>query len=126
MPKNEKQEAASKNSYKPSNLQWINPTPNEKDISWLESNGDGFVPLLFDFLDDIQENERLSVKRDTQSSRWLAILFTGDGDSRNSGQALSLRGATPADAVILLAYFHVFRFKGEYPNASVDDSGRWG
>lgn len=113
-------------AYKPNNLQWINPSPNSEDIEWLESNGNRYVELLFEFFEDLQEAERVSIKRDPQSTRWIAILFAGDSDSRNANCALSVRGAAPSDALILLAYFHQIRFEGEYPATSDGDKGRWG
>jgi len=112
--------------YQPNNLQWLNPQPNAEDVEWLEANSPRYVELLFEFLDDVQEDERVSVKRDPQSSRWLAILFSGSGDARNSGCALSVRGATPNDALLLLAYFHSIRYEGEYPSTPDGDKGRWG
>ena len=112
--------------YSPNKLQWVNPQTNAEDITWLESNSSRYVELVFDLMEDIQEDERVSIKRDPQSSRWLAILFAGDGDARNSGTALSLRGASPFDALLLLAYFHNIRFEGEYPATDTSDLGRWG
>ena len=113
-------------AFKSTTLQWLNPQTNAEDVRWLDANHDGYVQLIFDFLEDVQEDERVSVKRDPQSTRWLAILFCGGGDARNSGVALSVRGATPADALILLAYFHWVRFEAEYPATAGDDLGRWG
>lgn len=112
--------------YKPNSLQWINPTTNQEDVDWLEGNSNNYVELLFEFFEDLQEVERVSIKRDPQSTRWIAVLFAGDRDARNTNCALSLRGATPIDALILLAYFHQIRFAGSYPATADNPQGRWG
>lgn len=105
--------------------QWINPTPNASDYEWLEVNDDKLVLLVFELLDDLSDDERLSVKLDAYSGRWMAVFFAGSGKARNSQCALSVRGATAFDALILLAYFHIQRFSREWEYARPVDHPRW-
>lgn len=109
-----------------STVNWINPQLNDSDVTWLQSNEKDLVSLILEFVDDITETEKISIKYDNHSNRWLAILFAGSGDSRNSGCALSVRGATPFDAFCALAYFHIIRFARDYDASKGGTFGKWG
>lgn len=111
---------------KASALNWVNPQFNSTDVTWLQDHEADLVNLIFEFLDDLTETEKVSIKHDDNSGRWLACLFCGDGDARNAGCALSVRGATPFDAFCALAYFHLVRYAREYPERQARLSGRWG
>lgn len=110
----------------PKSIEWLNPQPNSSDVSWLQDHEDDLTQLVFEMVDDLNDNERLSIKYDGYSSRWIAMFFGGSGDTRNSGCALSVRGATPYDATVLLAYFHLVRFSRDWRTSSSETSTRWG
>jgi len=107
-------------------VEWVNPTPKDADLAWLEENAERLTDLVLEMLDDFGDGEKLSVKQDSQSSRWMAIYFGGEGDSVHRGLALSVRGATPFDALCVLAYFHIVRYSRDWEVTLPSTSGRWG
>lgn len=116
-----KQPSSSRQSH-----EWFNPQLRTEDVQWLESNSESLAALILSLLDELTGEEKLSLKYDSYSSRWMAILFSGDGDARNSGVAMSVRGATPFDALVALAYLHLVRFEGEWATNADKASARWG
>jgi hypothetical protein len=105
---------------------WINPTPNSSDVDWLTDHETELPSLFLEILDDIGEEERLSIKYDAYSSRWLAVLFASNTEGRNKGAALSVRGATPYDSLSLLAYFHIVRYNRIWLDEESGISPKWG
>lgn len=105
---------------------WVNPKPTSEDVTWLESNENNLVEFVVAMVADLREGERLSVKRDTRSDRWLAILFMGSSSDPNGVQALSVRGATAFDACALLYYFHCVKFVDGWAQDSDAPVGRFG
>lgn len=117
---------ATHNKGQLASVAWNNPQPNSDDRAWLQDNEDGLVELCIALLDEIPDDGRLSIKLDGKSSRWLAILFVPSGGTGSELDALSVRGASSLDALCLLAYFHLVRFKGEWANIPDNDLGKWG
>lgn len=107
-------------------VKWFNPSPNTGDLAWLEDNGDELGSLLLRLFDAVSAQERLSFKFDDKSNRWMAVLFAGNGDEPNAGYALSVRGATPFDSGVLLAYFHLVKYSGDWQVSGGGNDGRWG
>lgn len=107
-------------------VEWVNPSPNAADLKWLVDSADQLPALVLELFDDMGEKERMSLKVDAYSGRWCAIYFGGNGDSVNQGLALSVRGATPYDALCLLAYFHVVRYARDWDVPPPSVIGRWG
>lgn len=105
---------------------WFNPSPNAADVEWLEGNANDSVTDLFTLCEGLQAWERLSCKYDTQSTKWQGILFD-DGDTEAGDvPALSVRGATAFDALLLLAYFAVRKDGGDWKAAKSRDNSRFG
>lgn len=107
-------------------VNWHNPKPNAQDREWLDSNEDSLIELCLSLLDEIPDAGRLTFKRDPKSNRWLAILFVPVHSAGGELDALSVRGASALDALCLLAYFHLVRFKGEWQIVPDEDIGKWG
>lgn len=107
-------------------VQWFNPTPNGNDIKWLEDRGDALLEDCFELLEGIKETERLSIKFDIGSGRWLAVLFADGHAGRSNVQALSVRGANSVDALGLLAYFVRVKFADGWQTDDVAVVGRFG
>ncbi len=105
---------------------WFNPQPNSNDLTTLEAESYSFGESILGLIESLEDDERVSVKRDPRSTRWLAILFVPTGNGSVGTNALSVRGATPFDAVILLAYFHQVRFPEYSWAASGETAGRFG
>ncbi len=89
-------------------VRWINPTPNSVDIAWLEDNPAHALDSLMALFEGIHEGQRLSCKFDAKAPRWIAVLFDDRVDAHLPTPALSVRGATAIDALLLLAYYAVF------------------
>lgn len=110
--------------YRP--VRWVNPSPNGEDEKWLDDNDDVLTELCFALFNTIPEDGKLTVKYDGDSTRWIAILFMVDSGVSGGLVALSVRGATPVDALILLAYFHQIKFESGWDEVSSGGKGRWG
>lgn len=127
--KESKKSSGSDGANKPTpyrDIKWFNPTLNSTDLAWLESNGTQLGDLFLSLLDGLSEGQRLSLKYDSNSTRWLGILFAGSGDDPNTGYAMSVRGATSFDAGVLLGYFHLVKFDGNWEVVGDKTDGRWG
>jgi hypothetical protein len=115
----------SRSTKRPS-VEWVNPTPNDADRTWLTDHRDKHNELVFSLLDQLSDDDKLSVKFDTYTSRWLAIYFAGDSDDENKGCALSVRGSSPYSASVLLAYYHLVLFQGSWGHNPSGNEGEWG
>ena len=107
-------------------VRWVNPTLNNDDRAWLESNDNKLDTLFFEVLDSMGDDDKLSVKYDGHTNRWTAIYFGGPDNDENAGAALSVRGATAYDACVLLGYFHLRKFNRSWGDANPEPQGRWG
>lgn len=105
---------------------WTNPQPNAEDVRVLESDSYDFLAALVTLYDELSPGDRVTCKYDLRSTRWLGIYFRSPGDADMPIQALSVRGATPLDALVLLAYFHLVRFQGNWGGESLPISSRFG
>lgn len=107
-------------------VQWFNPKPNAQDIEWMEHRGDDILQDVITLYGGLQDRERLTVKLDSKSGRWLAILFRGDAGAELPVQAMSVRGATALDALGLLHYFYLVKFADGWQPDSGVPTGRFG
>ncbi len=107
-------------------VRWFNPSPNTEDRSWLDDNEDKLVDMAFTLLEDVPEDGRFTIKYDTHSTRWLAMLFLRSVEPEYDMDALSVRGASAIDALILLSYFHTVKFDGAWVGNAAEPTGRWG
>jgi len=105
---------------------WFNPTLNSGDIKWLEDRGDQFLSDCFNFLLSVREHERVTLKYDVSTSRWLAILFLQPLADGEQVHAMSCRGSTATDALGVLAYCINVKFADGWLDASSEPSGRFG
>lgn len=105
---------------------WFNPKPDVSDVEWLESpdrnHAEDFVALV----EGLRGDERLSVKLDVQSGRWLAVMFVLPSAVGGPTHALSVRGATAFDACVLLHYFHYVKFPDGWSTDEAEYSGKYG
>lgn len=111
---------------KPDDVKWVNYQPNVEDRAWLADNTTGLLSLFFELVDDMEEGQRLTLKYDDYSSRWVAMYFAGGSAGQNRGLALSVRGATAYHAAVLLAYVHLIKFNREWAEISTEDESDWG
>lgn len=88
-------------------IRWYNPSPDNADVEWLDGNLINSMEDAFTLFDSLSGEQRLSCKLDLQSGRWMAILFGVGLPEKGYIPAMSARGATAADALILLSYFAV-------------------
>jgi len=107
-------------------VRWFNPSPSSHDVQWLEDRGDDLLADCFTLLHGVQDHERLSIKYDVNTSRWLAILFDDAAVDEGHVQAMSVRGATAIDAIALLAYFVNVKFADGWVNETAASTGRFG
>jgi len=105
---------------------WFNPKPNTQDIKWLEDRGGQLLEDSLQTLDALSPEQRVTLKYDVQSSRWLAILFNGTNEQQSPVHALSVRASTPIDALGLLSYFHNFKFADGWEHEVITPTGRFG
>lgn len=116
---------SSKGGYS-DNVGWINPQLNATDVSWLEDRGDrieGDVLRLFEVLEG---HQRLTCKLDDKSGRWLAILFDGGVSAGDGTLALSVRGRTPFDALVVLSYYYFVVYDQTLPPSFGSSEGQYG
>ena len=107
-------------------VRWFNPAPSESDKTWLGANDDKLEELALSLVDGVAEDGRLTIKYDSQTHRWLAILFVRSNDPEFEMDAMSVRGASAVDALILLAYAHFIKFEEAWVLDTGGDQGRWG
>lgn len=120
----EKERKQTRRDYR--TVMWFNPSPNASDIEWLEGNANDSVTDLFTLCEGLQTWERLSCKYDPQSTKWTGILFDYGGSEDDDVPALSVRGASAFDALLLLAYFAIRKDGGEWKAAKGADNSRFG
>lgn len=111
---------------KGSSVAWFNPKPDASDVALLDGQEDNYVTHVIELLEGLQARERLSVKFEPQSGRWLAILFVDPSGEGGTVHALSVRGATAFDATVLLHYFHHVKFEDGWGGGDSEVSGRFG
>lgn len=107
-------------------VRWFNPGPNSTDEAWLESHDDRLVDLVFALFEAVPADGRLTVKFDSGSGRWTAILFVRADSAEFELDAMSVRSAAAIDAVFLLAYFHLVKFETGWSGMGAKREGRWG
>ena len=109
-----------------STVEWRNPSPSNGDNAWLETNADELVNNTAVLFDELSEHERVTIKFDELSSRWLAILFDHSRESEGRVLALSVRGATSFDALVLLHYFVHVKYADGWQDVDSAPSGKYG
>ena len=107
-------------------VNWFNPQPNALDIKWLAGNANKLPDTVIELVDHLSEKDRVSLKYDPGSNRWVAVLFVPHDGASSSLDALSCRGATAFDAAVLLSYFHLVRFADGWEMPDATGSGRYG
>lgn len=107
------------------NVRWVNPQLNSDDIDKLEGALDSGLEGVFEMCDRLQTTQSLSVKLDERSGRWNAILFDRSGSENSPVHALSLRAATPFDALIALAYVVIYKLPDDWQEAASESLGRF-
>lgn len=111
---------------KGSDTVWFNPKPDAGDLEWLDSQAGVYIQFIVTLIEALQIGERLSVRWDAHSGRWLAILFLDPSDEGGNVHALSVRGATAFDAAVLLYYFHHVKFADGWVTDASPVAGRFG
>ncbi len=106
--------------------EWVNPKPNNSDVQWLDDNEDQFGAYVVAVCESIKEHERLSVKFDTASRRWIGVLFVDPIEDEGTVYALSCRASTAFLALVLVYYFHVHMGQGAWSKFYAEDGGRFG
>ncbi len=107
-------------------IRWVNAELNNEDVDILETDLDGALDRVVSMYEGLLTDQRLSVKLDARSGRWLAILFDNPPTEGNVTVALSLRAATPLDALISLAYVHLVKFAGGWHDIASGTDRRFG
>lgn len=110
-------------------VEFVNCHLDTNDKDWLRSTSNDSPACVSEFLLGLTETERLSVKFDPKSLRFVAYLFEDSLHSPNTGCALTVRGATAHDALFALAYCHKYKFAFEWGNGTDDvgaDIDPWG
>lgn len=107
-------------------IEWHNPKPSAKDVKWLDSHESDYGKFVLEVFEGVEDNERLSLKYDTESTRWIAVLFVDPDESGGKVQALSVRASTPLFAVVLLYYFDKHPIGADWRAPDVEVAGRFG
>lgn len=106
---------------------FITPYLGQDDKQWLRDHYDNLPVIVCNLVEQLASHHRFSLKRDESSGRWLAVLFDDSGEKSEPGTAMSVRGATPIDAIYALAYLHIYRFpEGWSSKPLTDDNDPWG
>lgn len=105
---------------------WINPQLNGTDERWLAERGDKVDSDVLRLFDDLRDHQRVTSKVDERSGRWLAILFDGALSESDGVVALSVRGATALDALIVLSYYYFVVYEQQLPAGFSSATGRFG
>ncbi len=118
----------SKGSKKSDNgdVRWFNPQPNRADVSDLEDPDYDAISTVIELLTGLPPPDRVQVKYDLRSSRWLALYFRSPDDPDMPLDIMSVRGETAFDAAVLLGYFHLVKFQGEWGGGDDEAVGRFG
>lgn len=111
---------------KQNRVEWFNPKPDNSDREWLDGEENNYASHVIDLVGSLQDHERLSIKLELSSGRWLAILFVDPLVSDDPVYAISVRGKTAFDACVLLSYFRLVKFKGGWLQAADTNDGRFG
>lgn len=107
-------------------VRWVNPSPNTQDVEWLEDN---LVQALEDVLavfEGLHGRQRFTCKHDSRTDRWVAVLFDNSDSEGEPTPALSVRGASALDAIILLGYCVVRKYPDGWQAFGVAAQGRFG
>lgn len=107
-------------------IRWFNPGPDVADIAWIEDHLVDSMESAFVLFESLSGTQRLSCKLDRKSGRWMAILFGVAVPEEGHLPAMSVRGATATDAIILLAYFVTRKFSDWTTEVTVDHTSRFG
>lgn len=107
-------------------VRWYNPQPDNADVEWLENNLVDSMADAFSMFESLSSGEGLSCKLDVKAGRWMAILFGVAVPAEGHTPAMSVRGATAADALLLLGYFVVRKFPLWYEKVDVEHTSRFG
>lgn len=107
-------------------VSWFNPKPDAADVEFLDGSENEYVDNVIALLDGLRPEQRLSIKFDAESGRWIAILFVDPVGDGGTVQALSVRGATSFDSVVLLQYFHHVKFSDGWGGGDSEVTGRFG
>ena len=105
---------------------WFNPKPSSEDVTFLDGKEAEYVEFVVTLVDRLAEGERLSVRFDSHSGRWLAILFIDPSTEGKGVQALSVRGESAFDACVLLYYFNYVKFADGWIKDASLPTGRFG
>lgn len=106
-------------------LRWINPAPNTQDIEWLENNVIEPMEDVIALFDGLRVGMRVTCKHDDRTTRWIAVLFDNDIGDDGAVAALSVRGATAFDAILVLAYFSIRKNKDDWRTIGGGGGGRF-
>lgn len=109
-----------------SEVRWVNPSLNSEDIEWLEHNGDDALGDLVELIEGIQSDSRLSCKYEAKSTRWQAILFDDSHPEGTPTPALSVRGGSALDALLVLAYCALRKYPDGWADAVSVPTSRFG
>lgn len=107
-------------------IRWVNAELNQEDVDILESDFNGALERVVGLYEGLQANQRLSVKLDDRSGRWLSILFDDSPTEGGATVALSLRAATPLDALISLAFVHLVKYADGWQDIAARTDRRFG
>lgn len=105
---------------------WLNPQPNRADISELENPDYDSVAALAVLFTELPSEDRVTVKYDLHSGRFLAMYFRSPMDRDMPVDVLSVRGRTAYDAAVLLSYFHLVKYEGEWGGGEAVPESRFG
>lgn len=107
-------------------LRWINPTPNQQDVEWLEGNTVNAMDDVITLFDGLRIGMRVTCKHDDRTERWIAVLFDNDIGDDGAVAALSVRGGTAFDAILLLAYFSIRKNPDDWRTLGGGGDSRFG
>ena len=107
-------------------VEWYNPQPSNTDVEWLDGMRDLFATHVADLVTGLYVNQRITLKLDVKSGRWIAILFDDPSTPDGIVHALSCRASSAINAVVLLHYFHMVKFKDGWKQDSLQSTGDFG
>jgi len=107
---------------------FINPYLSDADKAYLSDNADTADGGVLELLELIGTEYALRVGSDERSGRFNAMLTCLAVDNANTGLILSVRGATPIDALYALYYLHVIKSEGLWRSITPEATtpSRWG
>lgn len=107
-------------------VRWVNSSPNAEDKQWLADHETELVTLFFELVDELGEGSKITLKYDSNTARWVAVYFSDSDGERNAGLALSVRGASPYHACVLLAYTHLVKLSRVWDEGGSGMESEWG